>query len=157
MNFNIKGLIKILISVALAAGLVFMLLKTISVEKLVSELKNCDYTWVLVSIVISLLSHFVRALRWNMLLATNQFYPNAFRTFQAIMVGYIANLAIPRIGEVTRCGILNKTDQIPVGTSLGTVVVERLFDVIMLFSLTGLCLLLEFDMLIGFFKSFFWQ
>ena len=65
--------------------------------------------------------------------------------YHAMMVGYLANLVLPRMGEVIRCSILRRTSRVPVEVSLGTVVAERIIDVVVLLSLLGATLLLDFN------------
>ena len=92
---------------------------------------SAKWGWVAVVIVISLLSHFVRALRWQLLFKPIGHTPSLGNTFGAVMVTYLANLAFPRLGEVMRCAMLRTSDKIPMEKSVGTVVTERLFDTLM--------------------------
>ena len=96
-----------------------------NLEQIVYDLKNANYLWVLASVLVSILAHYARALRWNMLIQPLGFKPSNSNTFHAVMVGYLANLAVPRMGEVSRCGVLNRTDKIPLNNLIGTVIVER--------------------------------
>ena len=91
---------------------------------------NADYTWVAVCMAVSLISHFVRALRWRLLLRPIGYRPGVGNTFGAIVVAYMANLAFPRLGEVMRCAVLRTSEKIPVEKSLGTVITERLLDML---------------------------
>lgn len=91
-----------------------------------------------------------RALRWVQLIEPLGYRPRVMSTFHAIMFGYLANMAIPRLGEISRCGALSKSDEVPFEQLLGTVIVERLFDVLMLLVCIGITALLEFDRLGGF-------
>src|SRR5690606_41654670 len=76
--------------------------------------------------------------------------PKLTNTYHAVIIGYLANLALPRMGEVTRCGVLNRTDKVPVNALIGTVITERLIDVFCLLLVTALAVLLEFDLISGF-------
>jgi uncharacterized protein (TIRG00374 family) len=89
-----------------------------------------NYFWIVVVLIIGIMSHVTRALRWQMLLEPVGTKPSLKNTFLAVMTGYFANLAFPRLGEVTRCGVLLTTDKIPVSRSLGTVVTERGIDLL---------------------------
>ncbi|MBP5341975.1 MAG: flippase-like domain-containing protein [Bacteroidales bacterium] len=89
---------------------------------------EADYGWVAVCMVCSLLSHFVRALRWRLLFQPMGCTPSVGSTFGSVMVAYLGNLAFPRAGEVMRCATLRTSDGIPMEKSLGTVVTERLVD-----------------------------
>ncbi len=91
---------------------------------------GADYAWVAVAMACSLLSHFVRALRWKLLFEPIGCRPSTVHTFGSVVVAYLGNLAFPRAGEVMRCATLRSSDGIPVEKSLGTVVTERLIDLL---------------------------
>ncbi len=97
-----------------------------------------------------ILSHVSRTIRWNILLEPLGYKPKIKNTFLALMIGYFANLAFPRIGEVTRCGILNKYEKIPMNKSLGTVITERALDLLIFAILFFVTLFLQFDNLKGY-------
>src|SRR5690606_38925990 len=123
----------------------------------IAKLKEADYSWIILSIVLSIVSHLFRAFRWNILLKGADYSPTLFRTFWAVMVGYLANLIVPRMGEVTRCGILKKTDEVPMTISIGTVVAERIIDSLTLIVLVTAGFAIEFDRLNEFLSSFFYE
>lgn len=106
---------------------------------------HAHYLWVGVAMVVCLLSHFVRALRWKLLYRPLQLHPRTGTTFGAVVVAYLANLAFPRLGEVLRCAVLKTSDDIPVEKSLGTVVTERVIDVLAF----GLIVLIALCVMIG--------
>ena len=106
---------------------------------------SANWRWVAVVMIISLLSHFVRALRWRLLFKPIGYYPSLGNTFGAVMVTYLANLAFPRLGEVMRCAMLRTSDKIPMEKSVGTVVTERLFDTLMFVVIVLLGFLLMFS------------
>jgi hypothetical protein len=133
----------------------FYVFKEISLADMVQEFKRANYYWVALSGVMLLLAHVSRSHRWNLLLQPLGYRPSLFHTFVAVMVGYFANLILPRMGEVTRCGLLHRMEKVPVNSAFGTVVAERIFDVIMLVLLLSLNFILEFNRLSGFFIEFF--
>lgn len=90
--------------------------------------READYLWVAVAMAVSLLSHLVRALRWQLLYHPIGYKPHIGNVFGSVVVAYLANLAFPRAGEVVRCATLRTSEDIPVEKSLGTVVTERLVD-----------------------------
>lgn len=92
---------------------------------------------------ITMLSHFLRAIRWNILLEPIGYKPKVSNTFLSLMVGYLINLVIPRGGEVSRCYNLYKLEKVPVEMSFGTVVVERIIDLLCLLFLIALSFILE--------------
>ena len=91
---------------------------------------EADYGWVAVCMVCCLLSHLVRALRWQLLFHPIGLHPSLGHTFGSVVVAYLGNLAFPRAGEVMRCATLRTSEGIPVEKSLGTVVTERLIDML---------------------------
>jgi len=104
-------------------------------DQILHSFRIANYSWVILTIVMGILSHVLRSLRW-MLFFEPMGYKTSFKnTFFAVMVGYFANLAFPRLGEVTRCGILARYENIPFNKSFGTVITERAIDMICFFLL----------------------
>ncbi len=106
-----------------------------------------DYSWLVFSVVLGILSHVIRALRWKILLEPMGHHPKNSNTFYAVMIGYLANLALPRLGEVTRCGVLNRYEKIPINQSIATVIVERSVDMVLFLLLFIINLVIFFDQL----------
>jgi len=92
---------------------------------------------------IGILSHISRTLRWQMLLESDGEKTRFMNTFFAVMNGYFANIAVPRLGEVTRCAVVSKYDKVNFSKVLGTMVTERVIDVIMLVIITTVAVLLQ--------------
>jgi uncharacterized protein (TIRG00374 family) len=112
-------------------------------------LQQANYFWILLSILISGLSHFFRALRWKILLEPLGHRPKTSNTFFAVMVGYLANLALPRLGEVSRCGLLTQYEKVPFVQGFGSVIAERALDVVCVILLFFMTLALEFEKISG--------
>lgn len=125
----------------------------LGLEKVKKDLSEADYRWVSMALIIALLSHYFRALRWNMLINAMGYRPRSFITFLAVMIGYLANVAVPRAGEVSRCIALSKSEKIPVDKLLGTVILERGIDLLCLLFLVVLTFLLQIDIIYGFFSE----
>ncbi|MFH1296412.1 MAG: lysylphosphatidylglycerol synthase transmembrane domain-containing protein [Bacteroidota bacterium] len=104
-------------------------------QEIVKAFRTADYNWVILAIVLGIFSHVLRALRWMMFMGPMGYKPSFKNSFYAVMIGYLANLAFPRLGEVTRCGILTKYEKIPFNRSLGTVITERAIDLLIFFML----------------------
>lgn len=117
-------------------GLGFFLLwlsfRKLDLTQVWSDIENASYIWVLYSLVAVLLSHIVRSLRWNMLINSMGYKTRLWTTFYSLMIGYMANTAVPRMGEFARCGVLSKKEKIPFNALFGTVISERLLDMLML-------------------------
>jgi hypothetical protein len=114
-----------------------------------AALQQADYFWIILSVFISGLSHYFRALRWKILLEPMGYKPKTSNTMFSVMVGYLANLALPRLGEVTRCGILTRYEKIPFVQGFGSVIAERALDVVCVIILFFLTLAIEFEKISG--------
>lgn len=112
--------------------------------------EDVNYTWVWVGVVLGILSHVSRAMRWQLLTRSMGYKISFMNSFMGVMIGYFANLAIPRMGEFTRCGVVAKYEQVPFSKLLGTVVTERVFDMIMLLLLTLVVILSQFGQVVRF-------
>ncbi len=156
MRFRLIDLIKYAIPLVVAYLLLrYYVFKEISLADMVATFRQADYSWVILSGIVLVGAHLSRAYRWRLLLEPLGYRPGLFRMFLAVMIGYFANLLLPRLGEVSRCGVLQKMDKVPINAGIGTVVAERIFDVVMLLFLLCLNFILEFDRLSQFFIQFF--
>jgi glycosyltransferase 2 family protein len=122
-------------------------------DKLVSAWQQADKWWLMAMALIAFASHFLRAQRWKMLIAPSGYHVSLSSSFYSLMVGYLVNLAIPRGGEVSRCYNLYKLDKTPVEISFGTVVTERIVDVICLLILVAVAFVQESKKLLAFIDS----
>lgn len=93
------------------------------------------------------LSHFFRALRWRLIMEPLGYKPSIVNTYLAVLIGYLANLAVPRLGEVLKCTLLAKYEKVPAEKIVGTIVAERAFDVISLGIIFLLALTLQFNVI----------
>ncbi|MCJ8166815.1 flippase-like domain-containing protein [Pontibacter sp. E15-1] len=142
-----KKLLSVLKPAALlgvSAFLMWYALKELDFEKMWAEFLRADYAWVLVSLVMGVLAYVSRAIRWQMQIRPTGYRPSLRHTYNAMMIGYVANLVLPRAGEVVRCSVLRRTDGVPVNTGFGTVIAERMIDGVMLLLAIGIAFLLEF-------------
>lgn len=114
------------------------------------SLKQTNYFWFAFAVIVSLFSHYVRALRWRLMSETFACKVSRKNSFLAVMSGYLTNLAVPRLGEVVRCTMLKKSDNIPIEKSLGTIVTERIIDMIIFALLLLSTLIIERDLLLDY-------
>lgn len=104
--------------------------------------------WIVFPVFIILgLSHFLRALRWRLIMEPLGYQPSIANTYFAVLIGYLANLAIPRLGEVLKCTILAKYEKVPAEKIVGTIVAERAFDVLSLGIVFLMALGLQFNVI----------
>ncbi|RPD49239.1 UPF0104 family protein [Hymenobacter sediminis] len=114
--------------------------------RLVGEyVRTANYGWLGLTVILSGLGYFSRAHRWQMQLEASRQKVSYWDVYHAMMVGYLANLVLPRMGEVIRCSVLNRTGRVPVQVSLGAVITERVIDLLILAALLSLTLLLDFQ------------
>ena len=154
---NLKNILKYLVSLAIAGGLLWFTFQQshLDAADLWKKISAADYRWVLLSCLFTIVAHWSRAERWRVLLEpVVPQRPDSLDTTASVLTGYLANLALPRAGEVARCGTLYRLTGVPVNVSFGTVVAERLFDLLMLILLLGATFVLEFDRLSQFFMEF---
>lgn len=121
------------------------------------QLKNVDYVWFLPVLIVSVFGHLIRAQRWRMLMQTMNTNPSLPACYNALMFGYLVNLAVPRLGEVSRCIALKKKEGTSFNKAFGVVITERLIDVFMLILLVGLVLILQYDLVHDFFANYVYQ
>jgi len=112
------------------------------ISKLLEDMSHAHVLWVIIPMILFMLTNVLRALRWNMMLKALGYEPRFQNLFGTIMVNYLANLGVPRSGEVIRAGLLSKYEDIPMEKVLGTIFTDRIFDVIMLVITMGLALLI---------------
>ena len=137
---------KYLVSLAVAIALLLYVFRDWEFKELLARFGEVNYFWVGVSFFFSVISHVLRAYRWNLLLHPLGYTQlSTWRTFKAVMIGYLTNLVAPRLGEITRCGVMKREDNVNMSASIGTVVAERVFDLIILVVLIFIGLILEFD------------
>ncbi len=135
-------------TLGIAVFLLWYVYRDLSLEELFQYFDEINYAWLSLSIILALVSHYLRAYRWNILLEPLGYnHLKSYRTFIAVMVGYFANNLVPRLGEVTRCGILKKNDNVAMTSAFGSVVAERALDLIILIVLAGITFIIEFDKL----------
>ena len=112
-----------------------------------------DWKWMILSLFFGVLGHVIRGVRWKLTLEPIGEHPKTSHCIYAVFFSYAANLVIPRIGEVSRCGVLHKYDGTSFSKSLGTVVSERLIDTLCVLLITGFTLLAQRDVLLSFFDQ----
>lgn len=144
---KLKSILRYSLTLIIAVALLLYVFRDIDLKVLITKLEEADFKYVYISIAMSLVSHFFRGYRWTLLMRPLGYKVNSFRAFLAVMVGYFANLLVPRMGEVTRCAILKKTDNIPIPASLGNVISERILDLLILILVILAAFLIEFSTL----------
>ena len=145
MEKNLVSVVKYLISLSIAIGLFWYVYRKQDMSELFNGLSDAKPFWLVMSGFAALFSHWSRGYRWGIALKPLGYQAKKPILFMAVMIGYFANFFVPRLGEVVRCGMLKRIEQIPINVSFGAVVAERAIDLVILFILTVTTFLIEFD------------
>jgi len=155
LNKRLQNILKYILFLGVGGFLFYLAFRNTEFEKLISDFKKANYLYVIISMVMGYLAFISRGFRWNLLLEPFGYKPNKWNSVHAVSIGYFANIAVPRAGELARCTTLYNTDKIPVNRLFGTVILERLIDFLMLITLVIVTLILEFSNLQMFFQNAF--
>lgn len=123
------------------------------IRKVITDFTTVNYFWILLVFVAFILSNVSRTLKWKMLLEPMGYRVSTANGFLSIMLGYFANLGIPRMGEVVRCGVLARYEKVPLEKVMGTVFMDRATDMIMMFLLVLITLGMQYELLVGFLQE----
>lgn len=122
-------------------------------EEFVHALTQSQFRFIIPVAIMSLLSHISRAMRWKLLMEPLGYKPSLLNAFGVTMVGYLANSAVPRLGEILKCTLLAKYEKLKVDKLVGTIIVERSFDLICFLFFIIATLFLQFDNVSSFFEE----
>lgn len=148
--------LKLIIFLAIGFFFIWIFVKDLTAEEkkqIFHSFSIANYWWLLLCFFIGLLSHVFRTIRWNMLIHTIGYRPRFRNTFLSLMIGYFANLALPRLGEITRCGFLTKYEKIPFEKSFGTVIAERALDMLTFIVLFFINLIIQYNTISGYVRE----
>jgi glycosyltransferase 2 family protein len=148
---NTKSIVQFVVLLGIGVLLIWLSLRQVAPEKdnIIKAFHDADYFWVGISLMIAFLSHFLRAFRWNYLLSPVGHKVNLLNANCHVIIGYLANYGIPRMGELTRCSLAAKYDKVPFEVALGTVITERIVDFLIFIVIFFLTLAIQFNELIG--------
>jgi len=138
-----KTLLRSVLSFLLAGIFLYVAFRGTDIDELMDSLKNVRYIWIILLIPVGLLSHFARAYRWKFLLGHVKENLSIRNLFAAVMIGYMVNNALPRVGEIVRPYVVGRLEGISKSTALGSVVVERIIDLVAVAAI--FCLVLFFS------------
>ena len=132
----------------------WLVYKDQDINRIKSVLTNeVNYFWIIVSVFLGLLSHISRTIRWNLMIEPLDHKPRTLNTFLSVLIGYLMNLALPRMGEISRCGVLSRYEKIPFTKLVGTVVLERLIDMLVLLWLLLIVVITQFGQVVEFLNN----
>ena len=155
MTKNTKAAINTLVFLSLGGVLFYWAIKNQDLDELWNQIKQVNLFWVGLSMVCGIISHLFRALRWNLLLEPMNYKASTANSFHAVILGYFVNMALPRVGEITRPAILGKLEKIPFNKLVGTVLIERVVDLFITLSLALLIFIIQFQLITDFVQDLF--
>ncbi|MFC3879674.1 lysylphosphatidylglycerol synthase transmembrane domain-containing protein [Algoriphagus namhaensis] len=130
---KLKKALQLILSLGVALWIFWFLYKDIELDSFLAQIKSSKWHWILGSLAVSLIGFWIRGWRWTLLISKDEGKAvTASRAYHAVMVGYLVNLLVPRAGEVARCGVLQRTNKVPMGHLIGTVILERTIDFVFL-------------------------
>ena len=132
MNPKMKRALQFTLFMGIGAFLLFLVFRNIDLTALAKDVQSADYGWIALSLTMSIFANLVRARRWGDMIEPFHQRPALKNMFRAVNSGYLANLAFPRLGEITRCTVLYEVEGPGIDALIGTVIVERIIDVVML-------------------------
>lgn len=147
MNKKLSKSLSYIAFLALGLALMWLSFRNVNLHELWDDVKSADISWLLLSLVCLAASLFFRALRWNIQIEAMGYATRASSTYGAVLIAYFANCIFPRLGEVVRCSVLKRKENIPFDKNLGSVVSERIIDLCVLFLLAFLVIVFQWQLL----------
>ncbi len=164
MNKTLSNILKFLFFLSLGAGILFLVYKGQNeafladcaqrgipgeecklMDKLLNDFKSVRFGWIGMVLLAFVVSNFNRSVKWLILLRPLGYRPRFINALLSILVGYFANLGLPRMGEVVRAGVLARYEKLPAEKVMGTIVVDRVVDLVLMAMAFGLVLIFEYD------------
>lgn len=156
MKKVLKNIITLAIFLSIGVFFIWYFVKDLTPQEtseIIDSFRNANYAFVGMSLITGLLSVYFRAARWKMLIKPLGYSPSIWNLNFSVLIAYLSNLALPRLGEVTRCGVLAKYEKIPFQKGFGTVITERIVDVITMAIIMGITITVEFNQVSDFFSN----
>ena len=155
MNSKTKKAIKIGIPLLLAIFFGWYTFSKLPVEEFIPYFKNANYSWITLGVFCGILSHLSRAYRWKFMLEPLGYKPKLPNSIMAVFIAYLANFGIPRSGEVLRAAVFTNYEDVPFEKGFGTIVAERIADMLVMVGIISITLFLEFEFIVQFFQEKF--
>jgi len=153
---SLKKFLKIFVPIAVGLFLVWYSYNSTTPEErkqIIHYISNASPFWVAISVIIGILSHISRAVRWKYLLEPLGYRPKTVNTIFIVLISYFANLGIPRSGEILRATALTTYEKVPFEKGFGTIVTERVIDLLMLLAIIMITLVLQTDFILRFLEE----
>lgn len=149
----LKTILTIVISLVFAALFMWLAFKGLEFDKIKGYFAEANYFWVLAAMVFGLLAYWIRAIRWNLLLEPMGYQISNSNSLWTISFGYLMNLTIPRSGELARSTALYGVEKVPVDKSFGTIILERVVDLVCMLGFLALTLVFKYSAISAFYHQ----
>ncbi len=156
MTKRILSILQYVFFLFIGLGLIWWQLHSMTNQEetdFISSIKNANYWMVIPIIILSILINISRSMRWKMMMKPLSFEPSLKNVFSVLMIGYLINAAVPRLGEIVKCTFLAKYEKFLFNKILGTVIVEKLFDLTCYFIFLAITILIQINTI----GDFLWQ
>ena len=150
MNKSLSKFLQIVLPLALGVFLMWYIYSQYTPaqrDEVFSYFENANYWIVALALLLSIISHLIRAYRWNFMLEPMGYHPKLLNNFMAVSIAYLMNIFIPKSGEVSRALVLRTYENVPFDKGFGTIISERVVDLLFLFLFTFIALVIQFDVL----------
>ena len=147
MNKKTSKTLWYVVFLALGVALLWFSFRNIDLSQLWTDIKGAKYSWMLLSLACLAISLYFRALRWNIQIEALGYKTRASSTYGTVLIAYLANCIFPRLGEVVRCSVLKRKENIPFDKTLGSVISERIIDLLVLLLLAFLVIVFQWKLL----------
>jgi uncharacterized protein (TIRG00374 family) len=155
LNKSTKTIISTVVFLLIGATIFYFAILKNDPEKIWEQIKTAEIKWIIIAMICGILSHLARALRWNILLEPLGYKASIANSFHAVIIGYLVNMGVPRAGEIARPAVLSKLEKIPFNKLVGTVVVERVVDLLITLLIAIAIFFIQFELIADFFKNTF--
>ncbi|MBT8270472.1 MAG: flippase-like domain-containing protein [Flavobacteriaceae bacterium] len=155
MSTKLKSILKLTLPLALGVALVWYSIAQISLPTLLEYFKGAEYTWIGFGVVLGILSHLSRAYRWKFMVEPMGYHLRLPNSIMSVFAAYLINYTIPRAGEISRASIITNYEGVPFEKAFGTIVAERVADMVVMAVIIVSTLFLEFDFIYTFFSERF--
>ncbi|MFC7348432.1 lysylphosphatidylglycerol synthase transmembrane domain-containing protein [Chryseobacterium zhengzhouense] len=152
-NKTLKSVLTIVISLAFAGFFLWLALRGLDFKVIQKSLAKANYIWVAFAAVFALLAYWFRAIRWNLLLEPMGHKISSSNALWSLSFGYLMNLTIPRSGELARATALYGVEKVPVDKSFGTIILERVVDLVCMLGFLGLTLIFKYEAILSFYEN----
>jgi uncharacterized protein (TIRG00374 family) len=156
LNKKIKKTLFLILPIFLGFFLIWLYISKFTSEQIKQigyNIKNANYYWIILSLFFGVLSHLSRAYRWHFMLEPLGYKPRYANSIMAVLVAYLLNLVIPRSGEVARAATMTKYEEIPFEKAFGTIVAERISDILMLLIILFIVFFFQTDLILGYLSN----